>query len=391
MHAKRELYIFAIYYAIVYMTISIFGSYISVYYLSKGFSVFQIGMLQAIGPVSSLFILPMWAAASDRVRYKTTILKTVIIGSICAVVLYRQVSGFYATIVVTMMFMTFYTSIISLGDAIAVDRIIRLNGKFTSVRLWGTLSFALTVILAGSYFRNHITNMFYVAAVFLFLDFLIVCFFRKEKAVTEAADAAKAEKQSFMDIFKNKSVVFLLLFCLMMSVAFSFNSTFIGVYIKNMHYSSFYIGLAMCISAASEVPILLCIQRRYVKFGAINILIFSGFMMGLRMLILFFASNIAMVLLSQVLQGVTYMTLHYSTIMFMNEHAPWNMKSTSQSLLAVFQAGFGSILGSIGGGYFCGRVGISATYGYFSASLFILTLICACSVTYMRKKRKFKH
>jgi PPP family 3-phenylpropionic acid transporter len=184
MHAKRELYIFTIYYALIYMTVSIFGSYISVYYLYKGFTVFQIGMLQAIGPLSSVFILPMWAAASDRARFKTTILKAVIIGSICAIVLYRRVSGFYATAVVTMIFMTFYTSIVSLGDAIAVDRIIKLNGKFTTVRLCGTLGYALTVILAGSYFRNHITNMFYVAAVFLFLDFLIVCFFRKKKAET---------------------------------------------------------------------------------------------------------------------------------------------------------------------------------------------------------------
>lgn len=385
MHAKHEIYIFIAYYALVYMTVSIFGSFISVYYLSKGFTILQIGVLQAIGSVSSVFILPLWASLSDRVKYKTTILKTVIIGSICTVILYPLVSGFIATVAVGIVFMVFYTSIISLGDAIAVDRITRLNAKFTTVRLFGTLGYALTVIIAGSYFRNHIAQMFYVTAAFLLLTLLAVCLFRKEKTV-EIAEA-KTERHSFKDLFKNKTLVFLLLFCMMMSVAFSFNGAFLGVYIKHMHYSSFYIGLAMCISAASEVPILLSIRKRYVRFGAINILMFSGFMMGLRLLICFFASNIALILVAQALQGVTFMTLHYSTIMFMNEKVPWNLKSSGQSLLTVSQSGMGSMLGCVGGGLLSNKAGISASYGYLSAATFILTLICVCGMTYIRKKR----
>ncbi|MDR3644717.1 MAG: MFS transporter [Clostridia bacterium] len=383
MPVKRELYIFTLYYAIVYISFSIYGSYISVYYLSRGLSIFQIGLLLAIGPISSVIIVPMWAAISDRVKYKVTILKTVVLGSACAVLLYPLVSGFYATAVVTILFMVFYSSIQALGDAITVDKITRQGFKFTTVRMGGTIGYALLVIVEGNYFRAHINQMFFAASAFLLLTFLFACLIPKENL-----HRPKAEKLHLRELFKNRTLVFILLFCLIMWVSVSFNSSFIGVYITKMHYNSFYIGLAMCTAALSEIPVLLFIQKKYLRFGAVNILIFGAFLMSLRLLLLFLATNIVMIIIAQAMQGVSYMTLHYSAIMFMNDEVPSHLKSTGQSLLAMAQAGLGSMLGSIGGGYVSGITSISTVYGLLSILAFSLACASLGIVVFTRKKAR---
>ena len=134
-----------------------------------------------------------------------------------------------------------------------------------------------------------------------------------------------------------------------MQLGMSFTGTFYSVYVISLGYGQSIVGLSSFISAMSEVPILMCANRLIRRFGAVNLLIFSVLMMALRLL---FAGSgvLPLMLLSQLLQSVTYMTSYYSCVMFISENVVEEKISQGQSRLAIVQAGIGAVSGNILGG-----------------------------------------
>lgn len=352
------------------MTNSIYSTYINVYYGSKGFGLMQIGLLGAIGPISSVLIQPLWAILCDRATYRVTVLKTILLGTLLSVLLYPFVTSYYSAIVATVIYMFFSTAIYPIGDSIAVDKLHKLGFKFSTVRMGGTIGYIIVVVLTGFYFKKHLNNMFYVSAIFFLFCLTAVCFMEKEKSM-----AFRKEHTSFGTLLRNKKLLFILVFIFIISIAMGFNNSFLSLRIRELHYSNDFVGYACAIAAVTEIPILLVITKFYKKIGIIKIILFAGLLMSLRMILCSRAAGIEMILIAQLLHGLTFMTVHYSTITYMNDELPPDLKSFGQSLLAVFQSGFGSIIGSIGGGYISDVAGIAQAYAVIGFAILAITLL----------------
>ena len=65
-----------------------------------------------------------------------------------------------------------------------------------------------------------------------------------------------------------------------------------------------------------------------------------------------------LMLASQLLQSVTYMTTYYSCVVFISENVQEGKISQGQSRLAMVQAGIGAVVGSILGGCMTERLGV---------------------------------
>lgn len=88
-----------------------------------------------------------------------------------------------------------------------------------------------------------------------------------------------------------------------------FCGSFMGSYAVELGFGSSLIGVLSCISALSEVPILLFAGKLVDRFGEIPLLIFSGVMMSLRLFLTGMGLVPAMIS-AQLLQSVTYMTTY---------------------------------------------------------------------------------
>ena len=63
------------------------------------------------------------------------------------------------------------------------------------------------------------------------------------------------------DIFEDRKIVYVLAFAFVFQIGASFCSAFLGVYAVEIGYGQSQIGLLNCISASSEIPVLLCIKK----------------------------------------------------------------------------------------------------------------------------------
>jgi PPP family 3-phenylpropionic acid transporter len=71
---NKNVWILAVYYAFVYMSVGSFSSYIGVYFTQAGISHTQIGFLTSIGAALGLLAQPLWGLAGDRSRTKNRVL-----------------------------------------------------------------------------------------------------------------------------------------------------------------------------------------------------------------------------------------------------------------------------------------------------------------------------
>jgi MFS family permease len=199
----------------------------------------------------------------------------------------------------------------------------------------------------------------------------------------------KEYEKGILSILISNQVIFVLAFAFICQVGLSFYGGFTSVYLLNLGYGQGTIGLLNCISALSEVPVLFFANKLLKKLGSMKLLIASCIMMGIRT-IMVTGGTLPIILLSQTLQGVTYMTVYYSCVIYINKNVKWGKQSQGQSILAIIQAGIGSILGNILGGYLADYAGLRISYFIMAIFIFTSTILVTIIMMVYTKKEKYK-
>ena len=344
----------------VWTTTALYMPFIGAYYTQQGITPLQVGLLTSIGPVVSIVIQPLWAYISDRIGRRRRVLIIVSIGSGVTILSYLVHVSFGAFVIATLLLTSFNTAILPLSDALVTSLAAKIEANFAHIRMGGTIGYAVTALILGNFLKSRPSLIFALgsAGYFVLVGFLMLLPGDRESA---PRDRKTGKGSGSKRVFKNNQIYLTLFLAFIMQLGMSFTGTFYSVYVISAGYGQSIVGLSSFISAMSEVPVLMCANRLIRKFGAVNLLVFSVFMMALRLL---FAGSgvLPLMLLSQLLQSVTYMTSYYSCVMFISENVVEGKISQGQSRLAMVQAGIGSVSGNILGGFMTDRFGLHRSF-----------------------------
>lgn len=341
----------------VWLVMALYSPFIGTYYTQQGLKNSQIGILTSIGPVVALFIQPLWGILSDRIGKRRMVLMIISLGSSLALLCYLLKSGFWTFFLATVLLTCFSSSVIPLSDALLVHHSRKNEINFAHLRIGGTLSYAITVIIIG----NIVKNQSYMIFVFGSIGYLIYAILLLLMPKDQVQLNSSRRFGRISSVFKNNQIYYVLFFAFMYQLGISFYGSFYGVYVVKLGYGTNIVGISSCISALSEVPVLLFVNKIIKKFGALKLLAFSVAMMSMR-LTLAATGVLPLMLMSQLLQSVTYMTCYYSCVMFVSENTEEGKFSQGQSILAMVQGGIGSIVGNLLGGFTTERFGIRNSF-----------------------------
>ncbi len=87
--------------------------------------------------------------------------------------------------------------------------------------------------------------------------------------------------------------------------------------------------------------------------------------------------SLAGLFLGQTLQGMTYMIMYYSCVMFMNQNLSKELHGTGQSLFYMVQGGVACTFSNIVGGWLGDAIGLQKTYFFYGLALLLITALCA--------------
>lgn len=392
--------------------------FLSAYYKRIGLSFTQIGVLLAIGPIFAIFIQPLWAMLSDRTGKRKLLLILLALCTAGAYLLYYLGTSFAVCLLAVLVVSLFSLALLPLCDALVIDRANAYGFPFARIRIGGTLGYAVMVFGAGMFLEKFDGAQFAVASVAYLLFAGAVMLLPQGSARKEAApareEAAPARKEAVPvrkeaapawkeaaparkeaaparkkavpareSIFDTSEILFVLALALIESLGLGFCGSFTGSYAVELGFGSSLIGVLSCISALSEVPILLFAGKLMDRFGEIPLLIFSGVMMSLRLCLTGMGLVPAMIS-AQLLQSVTYMTTYICCTQYISKHVRAGKMSQGQSALAIVQSGLAAVASNLFGGMLVDAVGTRQAFFAVAAGVLVVALLVG-GVYFLRK------
>ena len=378
--------------------------FLSAYYKRIGLSFTQIGVLLAIGPIFAIFIQPLWAMLSDRTGKRKLLLILLALCTAGAYLLYYLGTSFAVCLLAVLIVSLFSLALLPLCDALVIDRANAYGFPFARIRIGGTLGYAVMVFGAGMFLEKFDGAQFAVASVAYLLFAGAVMLLPQGSARKEAAparkEAAPAKRKAVParekavparekavpareSIFDTSEILFVLALALIESLGLGFCGSFTGSYAVELGFGSSLIGVLSCISALSEVPILLFAGKLMDRFGEIPLLIFSGVMMSLRLCLTGMGLVPAMIS-AQLLQSVTYMTTYICCTQYISKHVRAGKMSQGQSALAIVQSGLAAVASNLFGGMLVDAVGTRQAFFAVAAGVLVVALLVG-GVYFLRK------
>lgn len=369
-------------YALTYMANAIYATFMPVYLNTVGFSRALTGTMLAVGPLVAVATQPVWGFLGDRAASKNFILKIMLLGTACVILLFPLGSTFIYLIAIMACFTFFQASINPLSDAITLEYLETRRWQFGPIRMAGTLGFAVMSVVAGRIAGWQISAIFPLYSLIAIIGFVSVF-----KLPIIHGHQKSGRKLMPWTLLKNKPVMLLIAFNFVIQITFGFYYSFFPIHFSQLGASSTLLGFAMLITATSEIPFLLFADKIINRLGVPLTLVFSSLIISLRWLLLHFVSNLAVVMIVNATHGLSFIVFAYCLAVFISKNVPDELKASGQTLNAVICMGIGRLIGSILGGLLSDIIGIRQVFLYTSLLGFSAAMVFGSIFLIMNRRQ----
>lgn len=341
--------------ALLWAGLPILWSFIPSFMQINGFTSSQIGLLMAINPLIAIMVQPMIGIRVDRSKSKNRIFILLMLGTLISVVFFPLSQLFSYVLIMVAILSFFQAGLIPISESIAIESVVHMGKSYAPVRMAGTIGYSITAIGIGYLMKINTISVFVSTVIVGGLNMWLV--WRMPNVEGHQGDGRKV---SVRVIFEDKLLLLYNGFSVIAQLLLSFYMTFLPIYFLNLGGTQGQLGMVYFIAAISEVPFLLGADRLLKKFGNQRLLIFSMFMIGLRIFLLVFVKNPSWIYLISALNGFTFIIFTYTLAVYVNNTVKKELKTTGQTVLAVAM-GIGRILGSVIGGLLMDSIGAHST------------------------------
>jgi len=347
------------------MNYAIYNVFMPIYLDGIGYRGAALGTLLALGPLVSMAAQPVWGMAGDRAKTKNDILRILFAGSGLAILLYPVSSNFFYLIAAISAFTFFQSAINPLYDAITLEYLETTRWNFGPIRLAGTFGFAAMAVIAGNLARHNIYHIF-----ILYSAATAIAFASSFTLPRIKGHQSEGKRTGMWELFKNKELMLLTAFNLLVQTSLGFYYSFFPVYYRQMGADNALVGWSMVISAMSELPFLLFASRIFKKIPVKYILLVSGSILALRWFLMYRITDVYAILPVMALHGLSFIVFLYSMATYISSSVPKELRASGQALNWLIILGISRISGSVIGGFLVDIAGIRKVFLY--DSLFLL-------------------
>ena len=367
-------------------------AYMSLHYDQLGFSGIQISTIIVVGSAAVILLAPRYGQLFDRAFNK----RSVLIGSLLVMAISLGSIAWLKAFVPVILFWTiyravqgpFYSTSENLSYSVASKSTERGTSSFGSIRLWGSIGFAVSTLIAGWIYQNY--GFTYNTIVFLVLVALsIVVLLLIPESVFDVSGETKEEHLSLSAVLKlivNHRFLWLMALALAISDPVQDGiRAFEPIFMQHLGLEAGMIGLANSLSALGEVPFMIYADRVIRKVGLKQIVIIVIVFDIIRRLLVWFFPTAGIVFVTSVLTSVSFTFRLVCSVTLINMILPKNVTSTANALIGVTMFGVGYMLSNAVSGFIYDRYGNREIY-LMGAALCVISLILALSTGKLETK-----
>ena len=346
MPAQRNLWTLRLYYFLLIGGGGFLFPFINLFYTQQGLSGTEIGWLSTMASLVALIVAPWWGRRSDATPHPRRLLQFGLLAtSLCMLALSQQTVFAWMAIIV-MLDALLSINVAPLSDVVALAVTKQGRAGFGSVRLWGSLGWAVTALLGGWLIEQ--TGLFTMFAGYAISGFASIALLAVLKMPRWNHPPDRIEttptprlRQSLLQLTRNRTLLGLALALSVLLFAINGIRQFEPVFLDQLGAGETIIGLASTIGAVIELPAMLWVDRLGRRHGSGQLLRASFLLYAVCALSVVIAPTIPVILFSHVIDGVAYSFFAVALVLFIGEVAPDRQVTT---MMAVFTVTLPSIV-----------------------------------------------
>ncbi len=369
----------------MYGSWSLLMPFLPLYFSDKGFTMVQIGILMSMGPMISITANPFWGYWSDRLQNIKLILIFMLFGNLIISQIYFQMNEFAFVLFFVATFFFFHTALNPISTSLILTAIEKTQFQFGTFRLWGSLGFAVIVLISSPFIEYvGVWNLGYLYGVLLVITLFFA--FRLPRQIKKRASTISMKQAT--KVLNNKLFISFLLLSALVSIPNSMSNTFLAVYISELGGGEIYVGWSWFVAAAIEVPVFLWLDR-YLKLNGKSLFFFmilSSLIYALRWILMSLATSPLHIVFIQILHAFSFAMGFYIATQICNLLIPSKYRTTGQAIYGLTWMGLGGVIGANLGGWIFDVKGPLTMY-WVGACMSILSAIGFAIIwSYYRKK-----
>lgn len=346
--------------------IAMFSPYLPLYLKDKGLSPTEIGLLLTAGPIVALAANPFWGYIGDRLQNLKLVLLLLMTGTLIASQLLFHVSPYWLMLLAIMMYYFFNTAMMPINNSQVFQTIENTTMRFGSFRLWGSLGFAVIVLVSGPLMEAlGIERLGWVYGFFMLLAIAFGLTLHRPAAKTRrsAARPPVTFRQSLSVMLDPRFALFLAASVLIF-IPNSINGLYLSLFLEELGGSEASIGWSWFVAAALEVPLFFLLDRlsKPTAVSMIHLLIAAAAIFAVRWLLMSFATEPLHLILIQLLHAVSFGFYIYTAAQLVEFLTERTMRASGQTMYALVQGALAAAVAGSLGGYLYEAIGPRSLY-----------------------------
>lgn len=344
----RNVWMMRWYYFILWAGVGCFVPFVYLYLQEDlGFSNAQIGIVGALGPATMVFVQPFWGWLTDRTGRPDLISVGMNIGIALSIALLLMVQSFPLVVLFIIAYNVFYSSLVPIFDSVVFKALDGSKVGFGEIRWFGSLGFALVVLIAGRVIEWTSVK----PVMWIYVLFTLVLTWYATRMPVQKRGAASAHKVDLRALFRNRELMVFLVAASLVIGSNAINYTFFSFLMKDLGGGEGMLGVAMMISATAEIPFLIASAKLVQRFQIRSMLFVAFAVTALRWFLNSIATSPYHLLALNLLHSLTFGLLYASAVVYVDRLVPERLRASGQTLFWAATYGFGNVVGNLVGGW----------------------------------------
>ena len=336
------------YYFLYFAFIGAFSPYFGLYLQSLNFSAWDIGLLMSQMQLMRLFGPNLWGWLADHFGQRMAIIRLAALIGLAGFTAFFWLDKLPGMLMAMAVLAFFWSAALPLVETLTFDHLRKESGRYSRIRLWGSIGFIVAVMLTGAVLDiAPPVSVLWVCSVIL-LGILVFSVVLPEAAVVQHA----LDTPAIGEILRQPRVRALMAACFAMSAAHGAFYVFYSIHLAGHGYSKTEIGSLWSLGVLAEIAVFMLMARLSPRFSLRTILLVSFGAAVCRFVLMGWGvESVTIMLLVQLMHGLTFGAYHASAIAAVNEWFPGRTQARGQALYSSLSFGAGGLLGALISGY----------------------------------------
>ena len=341
---------FGSFFFLYFAYVGLVSPYASLFFVDRGFSVIEIAVLMSMLQITRIVGPFSWGWLSDYLSNRIGIIRVCacLAALVFLCIFYLQdYIGFFIWMFVLH---TILSSQMPLGETATIHALYKDNSfdkRYGRLRLWGSIGFIAMVLFAGELFQRKGIELYpYVGTVILFSLAAITFGLHEPKM-----ERRKMVRGELFAVLLNPDVRWFLVSGFFMIFAHASLYVFYSLYLANLGYDKFQIGLFWALGVAAEV-LFFYFQNKVLSRVDSEIILQGAFGIGVvRFILIAFFPTTIVLMLAQLMHAGTFAAHHSAATKLLQRWFTGPLQARGQAIMATVSYGLGGTIGGLCAGW----------------------------------------